>query len=285
MLTKPVRQFDLLERLRSLLGASTLVRERPQLSATPGGRGLQILLAEDNPINQQLAVTLLEKQGHVVSAAGNGHEALAAIAAMQFDLVLMDVQMPDMGGFEATEFIRLQEQKSGRHLPIIGLTAHAMNGDRERCLAAGMDEYIAKPLRPKQLFAAIDRLTAAPAAKRSAPSNDDDLIDRFGGDLELFRDMLAAFVEQLPRSLLQIRDAIRKCDSQALVSAAHKFRGGALIFGPSELTELLVRLERLAAASRMADAAEPAARLQSAADGVIAKMRAACIPRLSVVQA
>jgi two-component system, sensor histidine kinase and response regulator len=284
-LTKPVRQSDLLERIRALLGPSNPIRERPSLSAVTGGLGLQILLAEDNPINQQLAVTLLEKHGHTVSVAGNGREALTAMAAVQFDLVLMDVQMPEMGGFETSEVIRLQEAQSGRHTPIIGLTAHAMNGDRERCLAAGMDEYIAKPLRPKQLFAAIDKLTAGTLAKKPLPSNDGELVDRFGGDLEFFRDMLARFEEQLPKGISQIRDAAGGGNAEALANAAHKLRGSALIFGPSELTELLVRLERLAITSRLAEAAEPAGRLQHAADGVVAKMRAACVPRLSVVQA
>jgi two-component system sensor histidine kinase/response regulator len=285
ILTKPVRQSDLQERIRALLGSKAPVRERPALAAVTNGFGLQILLAEDNSINQQLAVTLLEKHGHTVAVAGNGREALAAIAAVKFDLVLMDVQMPEMGGLEATEVLRLQEQQTGRHLPVIGLTAHAMNGDRERCLSAGMDEYIAKPLRPKLLLAAIEKLTSGPRGALAAQAAGEDIVERFGGDLEFFRDMLATFERQLPKSLAQIRDAAQLGDGEALASAAHKFRGSALIFGTSELTELLVRLERMAKTSRLADAAEPASRLQAAADSVIAKMRAACVPRLSVVQA
>ncbi|HEX4384586.1 MAG TPA: response regulator, partial [Myxococcales bacterium] len=283
-LTKPARQSELQERIRALLGSQAPARERPSLSAVATGGGLQILLAEDNPINQQLAVTLLEKHGHTVAVAGNGREALAAIAAVKFDLVLMDVQMPEMGGFEATEVLRLREQQTGKHLPVIGLTAHAMSGDRERCLASGMDDYIAKPLRPKQLLAAIEKLTSGQSCIEVPQAANDDLVERFGGDLEFFRDMLAVFEQQLPKSLQQIRDAARLGDGAAMATAAHKFRGSALIFGPSELTELLVRLERMAVSSRLAEAAEPASRLQAAADSVIAKMRAACVPRLSVVQ-
>src|SRR5207253_2280879 len=104
-------------------------------------------LAEDNVVNRTLAVRLLEKYGHSVAVAGNGKEALAALEHGPFDLVLMDVQMPEMGGFEATGRIRAAERDTGRHVPIIALTAHAMKGDRERCLAAGMDGYVSKPLQ------------------------------------------------------------------------------------------------------------------------------------------
>ena len=117
---------------------------------------LRILLAEDNRVNQLLAVRMLEKQGHTVVAVGNGREALDAIAKDGFDLALIDLQMPDMDGLEATRRIREKEQETGRsRLPLIALTAHAMTGDRERCLAAGMDGYVPKPINPQQLFAAI----------------------------------------------------------------------------------------------------------------------------------
>ncbi len=112
-------------------------------------------MAEDNPINQMLAVRLLEKAGHRVAVANNGEEALAAIAREPFDLVLMDVQMPVMDGFEATALIRQQEKGTGRHLPIVAMTAHAMKGDRERCLEAGMDGYVAKPVQREELFDSI----------------------------------------------------------------------------------------------------------------------------------
>jgi two-component system sensor histidine kinase/response regulator len=107
---------------------------------------LQILLVEDNPINQKVAQRLLEKAGHVVTVAGNGREALDCISRESYHLVLMDVQMPEMDGLEATAAIRDNERDSGRHLPIVALTAHAMQGDRERCLEAGMDAYITKPV-------------------------------------------------------------------------------------------------------------------------------------------
>jgi CheY-like chemotaxis protein len=128
-------------------------------------RGLRLLLAEDNPVNQKLAVRLLEKQGHTVVVAGSGRAAVEALDRATFDLVLMDVQMPEMDGLEATAAIRTRERETasgcgteGRRLPIIGLTAHAMKGDRERCLAAGMDDYVCKPIQPQELFDAISRV-------------------------------------------------------------------------------------------------------------------------------
>ena len=122
------------------------------------GRSLRVLVAEDNAVNQKLALRLLEKHGYVASIAENGRRALAALESEPFDLVLMDVQMPEMNGFEATAWIREQEQRTGGHLPIIAITAHAIKGDEERCLAAGMDGYLSKPIRPKDLFETIDRL-------------------------------------------------------------------------------------------------------------------------------
>jgi CheY-like chemotaxis protein len=120
-------------------------------------RRLHILLAEDNAVNQKLAVRLLEKRGHQVVVAGNGCEALAALQRRSFDLVLMDIQMPEMDGLEATRAIRQQEHDMGVQIPIIAVTAHAMKGDRERCLAAGMNDYLTKPLKPAELDAMLAR--------------------------------------------------------------------------------------------------------------------------------
>ena len=120
---------------------------------------LRVLLVEDNSVNQRVAVRLLEKMGHCVAVAGNGREALAALDVESFDLVLMDVQMPEMDGLEATAAIRQREQTTGAHVPILAMTAHNMKGDRERCLEAGMDGYVAKPIRPHELMEAIEALT------------------------------------------------------------------------------------------------------------------------------
>jgi two-component system, sensor histidine kinase and response regulator len=122
---------------------------------------LRILLAEDNLVNQRLATRLLEKQGHTVVLAQNGQEAVKAATTSSFDLVLMDIQMPIVSGFEATTLIRAKELQTGAHLPIIAMTAHAMQKDRELCLAAGMDAYVAKPIQPAELFQTIAEVMAA----------------------------------------------------------------------------------------------------------------------------
>ena len=158
-LLKPIKQSELLAAVQLALGIAT-PRERAAETVERARRmgPLRILLAEDSIVNQKLAVALLEGEGHSVTLVTNGHEALEALEHALFDLVLMDVQMPDMDGLEATTVIRDREKRTGKHLPIIAMTAHALKGDRERCLDAGMDGYIAKPIRALDLFDAIDRL-------------------------------------------------------------------------------------------------------------------------------
>ena len=135
----------------------------------PKERGsLHILLAEDNTVNQLIASRLLEKQGHHVVTSGNGREALERLDKERFDLILMDVEMPEIDGFEATATIRKQEETTGARIPIIAMTAHALKGDRERCLAAGMDDYVSKPIQPGVLFAAIERLLPSESATHSS---------------------------------------------------------------------------------------------------------------------
>jgi CheY-like chemotaxis protein len=162
-LTKPIGQSELLDAILHAVGGklqAAAPASRPgthdPLREPP--RGLRILLAEDNHVNQILAVRLLEKRGHHVQVAGDGREVLEKLKAADFDLVLMDVQMPVMGGFEATAAVREMEKSTGKHIPIVALTAHAIKGDRERCLAAGMDGYVEKPIRSEELFEQIEAL-------------------------------------------------------------------------------------------------------------------------------
>jgi CheY-like chemotaxis protein/signal transduction histidine kinase len=165
-LTKPVRRAELREALRKALGdrARQVAPAAPPVAASTepehAHSPLRILLAEDNAVNQHLVRKLLEKRGHTVSVAGDGREALALFDGQAFDVVLMDVQMPEMDGFEATAAIRAKEGDAGRRVPIIAVTAHAMKGDEERCLRAGMDGYVAKPVKPEVLFAAIEAALA-----------------------------------------------------------------------------------------------------------------------------
>jgi len=162
-LTKPVRQALLLSEIRRLAGAAaepkpeTRVVQPPAAAAKPATVPLRVLLAEDNPVNQRLAVAILSKRGHTVVVAGDGRQAVEAYERERFDVVLMDVQMPELNGFEATARIRAQERVTGERLPIVALTAHAMTGDRERCLASGMDDYLAKPLNAASLVETVER--------------------------------------------------------------------------------------------------------------------------------
>jgi two-component system sensor histidine kinase/response regulator len=160
-LTKPIRQSELRQALLMALGQKSsdmaAVERFPTQSCGASQSCLRVLLAEDNMVNQRLAMRLLQKHGHHVTVVGNGLEALTALAEYAFDLVLMDVQMPEMDGFEATRLIRISEQQRGGRTPIIAMTAHAMKGDRERCLAAGMDDYLTKPIHMEELFDAIAR--------------------------------------------------------------------------------------------------------------------------------
>ncbi|HLH05066.1 MAG TPA: response regulator [Bryobacteraceae bacterium] len=172
-LTKPIDWKELRRAIASVLNAAEARRAQTQpqpqrTAAARPNRSLRILLAEDNKINQQLATTLLRKQGHHVEVAGNGAEAIIACENAPYDLVLMDVQMPVMGGFEATAKIREREQRTSTHLPIIAMTAHAMKGDRELCLAAGMDGYVSKPIRLQALLAEIEQVTAPDLASTAA---------------------------------------------------------------------------------------------------------------------
>ena len=165
-LVKPVRQKDLLSAVRESL-TETMIAIAPinkSHAAVASDRPLRILLTEDNPINQTVATRMLEKRGHSVRVAHNGREALSALEHEPFDLILMDIQMPEMDGFEATAAIRERERSTGAHIPIVAMTAHAMNGDRERCLGAGMDGYVSKPIRLPELLNAIDQLLEKPPA-------------------------------------------------------------------------------------------------------------------------
>jgi CheY-like chemotaxis protein len=158
-LMKPVKQSELLDAIRMSLAAAFSVHEReesPPLERVTALPPLRVLLAEDSLVNQKLAVGLMEKHGHTVVVAGNGKEAISAVASQEFDVVLMDVEMPEMDGLEATAVIRVKEKQTGRHMPIVAMTAHAMIGDRERCLEAGMDDYVAKPIRAQQLFDTLE---------------------------------------------------------------------------------------------------------------------------------
>ena len=163
LLAKPLKESELIRILDRILNrvipaecSQTVPKALPNLQL-----GLDVLLVEDNPVNQKVASRLIEKQGCRVTLASNGHEAVSLHRSRSFDIIFMDVQMPEMNGFEATRFIRAAEEGTGSHVPIIALTANAMAGDREICLEAGMDDHLPKPINPERLVSALNR-TAAP---------------------------------------------------------------------------------------------------------------------------
>jgi PAS domain S-box-containing protein len=273
-LVKPVRPSDLLDAIVAVMGrAATPPAEAKAPAPGPAVRTgkLRILLAEDNVVNQRVAVGLLGRRGYQVVVADNGKEALAQLDSGQpdFDLVLMDVQMPEMGGFEATAAIRAAEKGTGRHLPIIAMTAHALKGDRERCLAAGMDDYLAKPLRAAQLEEVICRVVSrgargqTPGARPAAvPPVAAAALESLAGDVELLKDVVDAFLEHSPRLLADVGEAIRRGDARALERSAHALKGCTGYFAPSAAADLSRELEDMGRAGDLGRAPDTWARLE-----------------------
>jgi two-component system, sensor histidine kinase and response regulator len=162
-LVKPIRQTELLDGICQVLNKVSTPKNMPLVTRhtlQEDKHRCRVLLAEDNVVNRTLAVRLLEKRGYSVIVAGNGREAVEAFENNQFDVVLMDIQMPEMDGFEATATIRAKEKLTGGHVPIIAMTAHALKGDQERCISAGMDGYVSKPIRTSELFSTIERMVS-----------------------------------------------------------------------------------------------------------------------------
>ncbi len=268
-LIKPIRQSELLEAIVEAMGKSfhqdraTVITRH---SLRENRRKFHILLAEDNEVNRLLAVRLLEKLGHVVTVTSNGSEALAMLKKARFDLVLMDVQMPKMNGFQTTAAIRKEEESTGEHLPIIAMTAHAMEGDRERCLAAGMDGYVAKPIQVESLVNAIENVGQAPevakVAKPATPRQQDPIdtasaLARVEGDVELLMEMVALFLEELPDLLTTLREAVTAGDAGAIERAAHKLKGSVGNFAARPAFEAALKLEVLGRERNLSEA-EPA---------------------------
>jgi signal transduction histidine kinase/CheY-like chemotaxis protein/HPt (histidine-containing phosphotransfer) domain-containing protein len=237
-------------------GASTLPNEiAPSL---PTLKGLQILLAEDNLVNQKLASLLLAKHEHRVTIVGDGQEAVAAYHSGTFDIVLMDVQMPAMDGLQATAEIRRLEASTGRRTPIVAMTAHAMKGDRERCLAAGMDGYVSKPIRPEELYQAIAQATHVPSRTRpiaakeqpaaiSTPAGTirwEDALAHTGGDEKLLRTMIEVFLSEQARMLDEVRIALAERDRVRLGRAGHSIKGSCGYFAAHAAYELAFTIER-----------------------------------------
>jgi two-component system, sensor histidine kinase and response regulator len=269
---------------------STASSVAPSAAQPPQLRPLNVLLAEDSLVNQKLASGLMQNHGHRVTVAHNGQEALAAVERGQYDLVLMDVQMPVMDGITATKAIREREKSGGKHLPIIALTAHAMKGDRELCLSAGMDGYVTKPVRAGELFRTIESILgeaavlgestfstnlaaadlteateamtnkAAPTARLNGTKVDLSVaMEAVQGDRGLLKELIQAFLEECPGLIDDIHGAIQRSDGSALQLSAHRLKGSMRYFGATRAFDQAYILETLGREGDMQAAAEPLA--------------------------
>ena len=237
-------------------------------------RHLRCLVAEDNPVNQKLVTRMLERCGHEVQLAATGRQAVEAASASEFDIVLMDVQMPEMDGLEATAEIRRREDESGsgKHLPILAMTAHAMPGDREACLDSGMDGYLSKPLRLDHLMDAIaatigdEPLSPDPLREMGGTMDmDRDLaLSRVGGDEQLLGELAGLFLEEYPQLLRLLREGVEKPNWTQAAEAAHQLKGLLGQFGAEEARELAVKAEQCARQAEPLEAAQTVEALEKA---------------------
>jgi two-component system, sensor histidine kinase and response regulator len=260
-LNKPVRRGELLAAILAAgnCSAPDVILGQAPAEATQLRKKLRILLAEDNRVNQAVATRLLQKMGHIPAVANNGKEALSLLATRPFDLILMDIQMPEMDGIAATQSIRRDETGTISHIPIIAMTAHAMKGDRERCLAAGIDEYVSKPLNAADIEAAIaaatrsgnevarertpERLQTKIIVAASSKWSKQETLDRLGGDEKLLYEVVEIFQEEAPKHLAALRRAIERNDAEAVEKAAHSLKGELGYLGLSSIAQAACDIE------------------------------------------
>ncbi|MAT68559.1 MAG: hybrid sensor histidine kinase/response regulator [Planctomycetaceae bacterium] len=281
-MTKPVTQSHVLNAITTALGAAraddglsdSAIARRPEQFVPR-----KILLAEDGAVNRRVAVALLEKRGHQVTAVENGQEALEALAVERFDLVLMDVQMPVLDGFAATAAIREIESTAGRRTRIVAMTAHAMKGDRERCLEAGMDDYVSKPFRPAELFAAVEDFEPAAASELASPDAEQSLIadpaavaktgngatsaepvwdaeqalENVGGSEDLLAEMVELFAEECPKQMADIEAAYATGDADQVMRAAHTLKSSAALLGAGPAASAAKKIEYMGRQGQLND--------------------------------
>lgn len=259
-LLKPIKQSELRRAIEKALAEKRGESETNQTESNPSisewattERPLKILVAEDNLVNQKVVTRLMEKRGHHVHIASNGIEAISAWKNEKFDLILMDAQMPEMDGLTATRLIRQAELETPGHIPIIAMTAHALKGDRDRCLEAGMDEYVSKPVNVKELFAKLAKMSGATLVNPESP---EDLVNTSAfdhdvalalveGDHEALDEIANLFLTDSVTLLQEISEAIAARDANTIASCAHALKGSAAYFGARAATATALRLEQL----------------------------------------
>jgi PAS domain S-box-containing protein len=256
-LLKPFSQSDLFDAIMNTLGLAS-VEGAPLVtrhSIQHNRRNLKVLLAEDNAVNQTLAVRLLNKFGHSVDVANNGVEAVEKWQGDDYDIILMDVDMPELNGFGATARIRDLEQQSGGHIPIIGLTAHVMHGSRNECLAAGMDGYLPKPIDTEALWIELESVKysvhkpmegSIEQVKDPLPRGFDleGALALMDHDMDLFREMVGIYLQDYPDYLEKLRTAISQNDTEKINYLAHTIKGMLSVFSVPEIAKLAARIEK-----------------------------------------
>jgi signal transduction histidine kinase/DNA-binding response OmpR family regulator len=296
-LSKPIKQSDLLDAIMLTMGLPS--EETPTVITRhriyEERERFNILLAEDNLINQTLAIKLLETRGHRVSLVLNGVEAVEAFKKGDFDLILMDIQMPEMNGFEATKQIRNLERESRKEkeskperVPIIAMTAHAMAGDREKCINVGMDDYVSKPIEPEALYSVINKIARKPGSekkqKRTAPSQNlksfspktfdlSKTMEAVLGKEDLFREIAGMFVNSYSDYIAKIKEGISGHNAGILAREAHSLKGAVGNFGAKEVYESAYRLEILGKEGNMATANEELSNLEIALNALVSEMQ------------
>lgn len=263
-MTKPVKQSELLDAIGHAFHVKAL-ESGSEAKKTEYSRGLNILLAEDSIPNQKLAVGLLGKLDHHVTIANNGREALEKATQNRYDIILMDVQMPEMDGLDATKAIRSSGAESVVNVPIVAMTAHAMKGDAELCLASGMDAYLAKPIRPQKLYETIEAIIKGKhAATEAAPSKSPDELagvinweaarETVSGDDELLAEVISAFLEETPQLLKQLDSSIAFGDAKTVRRVAHTLKGNLRALGAGTACTTALALENAGRDNDLADA-------------------------------
>jgi two-component system sensor histidine kinase/response regulator len=291
-LMKPIKQSDLLFAILRILApqeenqsgfqvrhyAGAVDPSRQPEDQADAPHVPRILLVEDNPTNQLLTSNLLRKRGFAVSAVGSGKEAVAAFAAEKFDLIVMDVQMPEMNGLEAAAAIREMERNTSAHTPILALTAHSAAEDRHRCIAAGMDAYIPKPIRISEFMNAIARLLPSIGGLIPECSNPEEpaesidtrgLMERFDGDTELLQEATEIFCQNYPKQLAQLRAAVAGGDCETIERCAHTIKGSVGTLGGVAAAHAALRLEKMGHSRDLQNALEACTALESEIERLI----------------
>jgi signal transduction histidine kinase/DNA-binding response OmpR family regulator len=291
-LLKPIHKSELLSAILAALGQRSAESSRDLVlkpSPPEPSRRLRILVAEDNPVNQKVVLRILEKMGHVPTIAANGREAISVLASHSFDLVFMDVQMPEMDGLAATKRIREGEKQTGLHLPIIAMTAHVMKGDQDLCVQAGMDGYISKPVSSKRIEETIARVLtsefevqALPTVKvatvkvvpsSTIPWDHAKALERLEGDEQLLREIVQIFIEESSTQLVELKQAVTEGNAEQVERTAHRLKGELSYLGMTAASQMAHKLEQMGRERDLGQASEVFALFETEVSAVASNMR------------